>query len=214
MWSKRVDGFPAEREGVIFIVSAPSGAGKTTLVKALLKAVPDLTLSVSCTTRAPRPGEVDGKDYHFLTRERFIAMRDRGAFAEWAEVHGSLYGTPRVPLERTVRRGGDILLDIDVQGARQLRRRYRGAVSIFVLPPSWRELKLRLTRRGTDRSDEIRRRLESARRELREISRYDYFLLNRDIRESVGWLKAIVRAERLKVARVKKWAGLSARQSL
>ncbi|MGH7848639.1 MAG: guanylate kinase [Candidatus Binatia bacterium] len=208
MWSKGVNGYPVRREGVIFIVSAPSGAGKTTLVKRLLEAMPDLTLSVSYTTRAPRPGEVAGKDYHFVTKRRFAAMRSRGAFAEWAEVHGSLYGTPRRPLERIVQSGRDILLDIDVQGARHLRRCYGAAVSIFVLPPSWKELKKRLTRRGTDQRQEIQRRLENARQELREISRYDYFLLNRDLRESLEWLRSIVRAERSKVARVKRWAGL------
>jgi guanylate kinase len=111
-------------------------------------------------------------------------------------------------LERIVRGGRDILLDIDVQGARQLRQNYRGAVAIFVLPPSWKELRSRLTRRGTDRKDEIRRRLENARHELRELLQYDYFILNRDIRESLEGMKSIVRAERLKVARVKKWGGL------
>ena len=200
--------FPGRREGVIFIVSAPSGAGKTTLVTRLLEAVPDLTLSVSCTTRPPRRGEIDGRDYHFVTRERFVMMQKRNAFAEWAEVHGSLYGTLRRPLERIVRGGRDILLDIDVQGARQLRQYYRSAVAMFVLPPSWKELRNRLTRRGTDPKDEIRRRLENARHELRELLQYDYFILNRDIRESLEGMKSIVRAERLKVARVKRWGGL------
>jgi guanylate kinase len=190
---------------MIFIVSAPSGAGKTTLVRKLLESVPDLTLSVSCTTREPRQGEVNGRDYHFVSPSRFLAMRRRDAFAEWAEVHGSLYGTPRRPLERAVRRGCDVLLDIDVQGASQLRRCYEGAVSIFVLPPSWKELRKRLTQRGTDPREEIRIRLENARRELRELLKYDYFILNRDIRESLQSLAAIVRAERLKVLRVKKW---------
>jgi guanylate kinase len=211
MWSKGVNGYPRRRDGVIFIVSAPSGAGKTTLVTRLLKAMPELTMSVSYTTRAPRTGEVAGKDYHFVTKKRFVEMRRQEAFAEWAEVHGSLYGTPRRPLERIVHSGRDVLLDIDVQGAKKLRRRYRGAVSIFVLPPSWEELKNRLNRRGTDRRREIQKRLENARRELRELFRYDYFLLNNDIRESLEWLKSIVRAERSKVARVKKWAGLSSR---
>jgi guanylate kinase len=214
MWNRGGNGYPVRREGVIFIVSAPSGAGKTTLVKRLLEAMPDLTLSVSYTTRAARPGEVAGKDYHFVTQRRFIAMRSRGAFAEWAEVHGSLYGTPRRPLERIVQSGRDVLLDIDVQGARQLRKCYGAAVSIFILPPSWKELKKRLTRRGTDQRQEIQRRLENARQELREISQYDYFLLNSDLRESLEWLKSIVRAERSKVARVKRWVGVSSRWPL
>jgi guanylate kinase len=201
----QANGFPLRREGIVFILSAPSGAGKTTLTKKLLQAFPDLTLSVSYTTRAPRPGEKPGKDYHFVTEGRFIKMRDENAFAEWAQVHGSLYGTAGGPLDRLLKRGRDVLLDIDVQGARKIRLRYPSAVSIFVLPPSWKELEKRLARRGTDRSEVIRRRLQNARSEIREIVRYDYVVVNSEIRESVASVISIVRAERLKIARIRKW---------
>jgi guanylate kinase len=193
-----------KRQGIIFIISAPSGAGKTTLVKKLLKLFPDITLSVSCTTRARRPGEAAGRDYHFVTEKKFAALRSRRGFAEWARVHGFFYGTPRAALERTIARGRDVLLDIDVQGARKIKRQYRNAVSIFVLPPSRRELEQRLARRGTDRRETIRRRLENARREIREIMRYDYVVENRELRRAVESAKAIVIAERLRVFRLKR----------
>jgi guanylate kinase len=192
-----------KRKGVIFIISAPSGAGKTTLVKKLLKLFPDITLSVSCTTRAPRPGEVAGWDYHFVGVKKFAGLRSRRGFAEWARVHGYFYGTPRAPLERRVARGCDVLLDIDVQGARKIKRQYPDAVSIFVLPPSRRELEQRLARRGTDRKETIRKRLENARREIRELMRYDYVVENRELRRAVEGVKAIVNAERLRVSRLK-----------
>jgi guanylate kinase len=192
-----------KRKGVIFIISAPSGAGKTTLIKKLLKLFPDIILSVSYTTRARRPGEVAGKDYHFVTEKEFALLRSRSGFAEWASVHGYFYGTPRAPLERTTARGRDVLLDIDVQGARKIKRQYRNAVSIFVLPPSRRELEQRLARRGTDRRETIRKRLENARREMREIMRYDYVVENRELRRAVEGAKAIVGAERLRVSRLK-----------
>jgi guanylate kinase len=193
-----------KRKGVIFILSAPSGAGKTTLVKKLLRRFPEIKLSVSCTTRVRRPGEVPGRDYHFVTEKKFVALRSRAGFAEWARVHGYLYGTPRSPLERTIAQGRDILLDIDVQGARKIKRQYPGAVSIFVLPPSRRELEQRLARRGTDRKETIRRRLENARREIREIMRYDYVVENRELRRAFEEAEAIVTAERLRVSRFRR----------
>jgi guanylate kinase len=199
----RFHGIPTRREGVIFILSAPSGAGKTTLIHKLLKVFPEISLSVSCTTRAPRAGEVPRKDYHFITRDRFARMQAEGEFAEWAKVHGYLYGTPRRPLEKSIRRGRDMLLDIDVQGAKKIKRQYRHAVSIFLLPPSWEELQKRLARRGTDRMESIRQRLANARREIREIMRYDYLIVNRDIGEAQESLRSIVVAERLKVSRFK-----------
>jgi len=200
-------GIGGKRAGIILILSAPSGAGKTTLIGRLLKVFPDIGLSVSYTTRAPRPGEVPGKDYHFVTPKRFDRMRVSDAFAEWARVHGFLYGTPRISLEQNIRRGRDVLLDIDVQGARKIKRQYQGAVSVFLLPPSWRELEKRLALRGTDRRTTIRRRLENAKREIREIIRYDYFVVNREIREALDSLKSIVVAERLKVSRFKTVGG-------
>lgn len=197
--AKRVEG----RRGIIFIISAPSGAGKTTLIKGLLNRFPEMALSVSYTTRLRRAGEANGRDYRFVTAGRFSVMRSRAAFAEWAGVHGYLYGTPRAPLERAIRSGRDMLLDIDVQGARTIKRQYPSAVSIFVLPPSWRELEKRLALRGTDRKETIRKRLANARREIRAILRYDYFVVNRELRVALESLQAVVLAERLRVSRLK-----------
>lgn len=196
---------PVKRKGVIFIVSAPSGAGKTTLVKRLIKLIPDIRLSVSCTTRRTRPGEIPGEDYHFVGERTFELMRDRGDFAEWANVHGSFYGTPWRPLERHLRNGDDVLLDIDVVGCRKIKSRYSNAVSIFLLPPSWRELERRLALRKTDGREMIRKRLKNAERELHEITTYDYLIVNRKIREAVDSLESIVLAERLRVSRVQRW---------
>ena len=193
----------SKREGVIFILSAPSGAGKTTLINRLLKIFPNIKLSVSYTTRARRLGEISGRDYHFLTEDKFVAMRAKNDFAEWAKVHGSFYGTPRGVLDKNIRRGRDVLLDIDVQGAGKIKRQYRYAVCIFLLPPSWKELEKRLALRGTDRRETIRRRMENARHEVRKIMRYDYLVVNRDIREALESLKSIVIAERLRLSRVK-----------
>lgn len=194
-----------KREGVIFILSAPSGAGKTTLIKRLMAIFPEIRPLVSYTTRICRSGEVPGRDYHFVAKKKFAAMRAGGRFAEWANVHGFLYGTPRQPLEQSIRRGRDVLLDIDVQGARRIKRQYPRAVSIFLLPPSWQELENRLALRGTDRRESIRQRLENARREIREIMRYDYLVVNREIQKALESLKSIVIAERLKISRVGTW---------
>jgi len=196
---------PVKRKGVIFIVSAPSGAGKTTLVKRLMKLIPDIRLSVSCTTRRTRPGEIPGQDYYFVGERKFELMRDRGDFAEWANVHGSFYGTPWRPLERHLRNGDDVLLDIDVVGCRKIKSRYSNTVSVFLLPPSWRELERRLALRKTDGREMIRQRLKNAERELHEITRYDYLIVNCKIGEAVDSLESIVLAERLRVSRVQRW---------
>lgn len=192
-------------KGVIFILSAPSGAGKTTLIKRLMKVFPDLKLSVSYTTRKPRSGEIPGQDYFFVAQKKFELMRTKGEFVEWANVHGNLYGTPQRPLEKSIRSGGDILLDIDVQGNKKVKARYPNSVSIFLLPPSWKELERRLALRGTDGRETIRQRLQDARRELREIKSYDYFIVNREIQHALELLKSIVMAERMRVFRVQKW---------
>jgi guanylate kinase len=195
----------AKRRGILFILSAPSGAGKTTLINGLRSVHPDIKLSVSCTTRARRSGEVNRRDYRFITAQQFAAMKARGEFAEWAKVHGFLYGTPRKPLDRSIATGADMVLDIDVQGARQIKRIYPQAVSVFLLPPSWRELQQRLVLRGTDGRTTIRRRLTAARREIREIIKYDYYVVNRDVKRAVKMLTSIVEAERAKTARVRQW---------
>jgi guanylate kinase len=195
----------AQREGIIFILSAPSGTGKTTLIKGLRAVYPDIRLSVSFTTRARRAGEIHGCDYYFVRSAKFAAMKAKGDFAEWAKVHDFFYATPRRPLDQCVRDGQDILLDIDVQGARKIKRKYPRAVSIFLLPPSWRELQRRLARRGTDRKETIRRRLVNARGEIRKIIKYDYYVVNCEVKTSVELLKSIVEAERAKTFRVKQW---------
>ena len=199
----------AKREGVIFILSAPSGAGKTTLVKKLMDLFPEIRLSVSYTTRKTRVGEIPGMDYHFVGEKRFEQMRAKGDFAESANVHGCLYGTPRRPLEQNIRGGRDVLLDIDVQGSQKIKRRYPNAVSVFLLPPSLQELERRLAQRKTDRRDMIQQRLENAKRELREINRYDYYVINLKIRDAVEALKSIVLAERHRVSRVQIWEASS-----
>ena len=194
-----------KRRGILFILSAPSGAGKTTLINGLRAFYPELQISLSCTTRARRSAEVNGRDYRFITPRQFAAMKARGEFAEWAKVHDFLYGTPRRPLDRSVETGSDIVLDIDVQGARKIKRIYPEAVSVFLLPPSWGELQRRLVSRGTDGSQIIRRRLANARREIREIIKYDYYVVNRDVKRAVEVLKCIVEAERAKTSRVREW---------
>jgi guanylate kinase len=193
------------REGIIFILSAPSGTGKTTLIKALRELYPKIRLSISYTTRRRREGEVHGRDYYFVKPAIFARMKSRGDFAEWAKVHDFFYATPREPLEQCIRRGEDILLDIDVQGATKIKRKYPAATSIFLVPPSWRELQQRLARRGTDGKDTIRRRLANARDEIREIIKYDYFVVNRDIKASAELLKSIFEAEGAKTSRVQEW---------
>jgi guanylate kinase len=190
------------RRGILFILSAPSGAGKTTISTAALRTVPDLEMSISLTTRAPRAKEIDGHDYTFVSEREFQRRRDVGELAEWAEVHGSLYGTPRPPIESAIAAGRDMLLDIDVQGAEQMKRRYREAVAVFVLPPSEAELERRLRGRGTDSDDGIRRRLERARAEMEHYRSYDFFLVNQDVDESVALFAAIVAAERVRVSRL------------
>jgi guanylate kinase len=195
----------AKRQGIIFILSAPSGAGKTTLYNGLREKYPEIKLSVSCTTRARRPGELNGRDYRFLTEPEFKTLRSHGQFAEWAKVHDYFYGTPRKLLDRNIRAGRDVLLDIDVQGARKIKKTYPQAVSIFLLPPSLKELQRRLAARGTDGRETIRRRLVNARGEIGEIMHYDYFVVNREVTEAIRALGSIVEAERAKTSRVSQW---------
>jgi guanylate kinase len=195
-------GVRIERRGTLFVVSAPSGAGKTTLCREARLRVPGLAYSVSCTTRAPRAGEVDGSDFRFVSRETFTAMRDRGELAEWASVHGNLYGTPARPLESALREGRDVLLDIDTQGAAQLRRRYPEAVLVFIVAPSMRELEQRLRERRSDDGSAIATRLERARLEVPLWRRYDYLIVNRDVKEAMEQLESIIQAERCRVTRL------------
>ncbi len=191
-----------KRRGTLVVVSAPSGAGKTTLCHEVRSVVPDLFYSVSYTTRAPRPGEINGTDFHFVSEAEFAAMRDRDEFAEWAEVHGQLYGTPAKALESALARGLDVLLDIDTHGARQLRQRYPEAVSVFIMAPSMAELEGRLRERKSDAPGEIARRLARARDEIAAWRQYDYLIINRDVKEAVDQLATIIQAERWRTSRL------------
>jgi len=197
-----MDASRLRRQGILFILSAPSGAGKTTISTAALRSIDRLEMSISLTTRAPRAGEVNGRDYTFVPRDEFERRRDRGELAESAEVHGALYGTPRPPIDEAIAAGRDMLLDIDVQGAEQMKSRYREAVAVFVLPPSEAELERRLRGRGTDSDEVIRRRLERAKAEMEHYRSYDYYLVNHDVDESVRLFAAIVAAERVRVSRL------------
>ena len=192
------------RNGLIIVVSAPSGAGKTTVCEKLLAEMPELVMSVSYTTRRARKGERDGKDYCFVSKEKFLAERSRGLFLEFAEVHGHYYGTPRDFLEKRIRAGKDTVLDIDVQGAYKISRAFPGAVLILLLPPSLGELGNRLKRRGSDSAKDINVRLSNATAEFRCYPMYDYLVVNDDVDEAVENLKAIVRAERVRAGRLKR----------
>ena len=182
---------------IVYIVSAPSGSGKSTLVAELLKMVPSLDFSVSYTTRPPRRTEQNRKEYFFVSREEFQSMIDAGEFLEHADVFGNYYGTARRFLREAESRGHDLLLDIDVQGASQIMQRIPEAVSIFILPPDWQTLESRLRNRGSDSEAVIRRRLDTARREIENYSKYDYILINNLLEQSAEQLKDIVLAERL-----------------
>ena len=185
--------------GNLFIVCAPSGAGKTSRVNALLEREPAIELSVSHTTRPPREGEVNGRDYHFVSRERFLDMASRGDFLESAEVHGNLYGTSQAWIEARMREGRDIVLEIDWQGAQQVRSLLPAAVGVFILPPSLDALHRRLTARGKDSSEVIDRRLANAREEIGHVGEFDYVIINQTFDVAVVDLVSIVRATRLKV---------------
>jgi guanylate kinase len=186
----------------VFIISAPSGSGKSTLVARLLTEVRDLMFSISYTTRKPRGSEKDGKSYRFVSRGEFETMVARGEFLEWAQVFGNYYGTHRGILEEARTLGHDLVLDIDVQGARQLIVTVPEAVTVFVLAPSRQILEQRLRARGEDRDEVIERRLKEAAEEIRNYAAYDYVLINRDLEESVDVLCAIVRAERARRSRI------------
>jgi guanylate kinase len=189
---------PLARRGIVLILSSPSGAGKTTLTRMLLQdCALDLSLSISVTTRPRRSSEVDGIHYRFITHRQFEAMRDAGELLEWAEVHGNLYGTPRAPVEEILKAGRDALFDIDYQGTQQVREKMGAdTVTIFILPPSMKELRARLERRAEDSSEVIEHRLENARNEIRRWKQYDYVLVNDDLQRAFDDLLAILRAER------------------
>jgi guanylate kinase len=195
------------RRGVLLVLSSPSGAGKTTLSRALLDGDAGIALSVSMTTRKPRPGEVDGKDYYFIDEARFSHLRDSGELLEWARVFGNFYGTPRGPVEAAIAAGQDMLFDIDWQGAQQLSESMAGdVVRVFILPPSAQALRERLVGRAQDPADVVAARMAQAAAEISHWAEYDYVIVNADLAESIAGLRAILAAERLKRERL---AGLT-----
>ena len=177
------------KEGLLFIISAPSGAGKTSLCKKVVKFFPNLYHSVSYTTRLPRPGEKDGEDYLFVSKDKFQKMIDDRRFVEWAEIHGNRYGTTIDSLKEYQHKGIDIILDIDGQGGRQLKNEYPDGIYVFILPPSWKDLEERLRLRSTDSDEDIEKRLKNAKEELQYIYHYDYIVVNNDLEEAVSALK-------------------------
>jgi guanylate kinase len=185
------------------ILSAPSGGGKTTIARMLLARRPDLGYSVSCTTRAPRQGEEQGRDYYFMTRAEFIAKRERGAFAESAEVHGNLYGTLRAEVERVIASGRHVVMDIDVQGAVQFIRAFPHSVTIFILPPSAEVLLDRLRARKTESAAQLAARLQSALQELQQVDEYEYVIVNDDLERAVSSVESIIDAEVVSRERLK-----------
>ena len=188
-----------KRKGILYVISAPSGAGKSTLCRELLDIFPELRHSVSFTTRTPREGELEGRDYYFIGREVFLSMVAAGEFAEWAEVHGNFYGTSLKTLQKCRADGIDLVLDIDYQGALQLKSKQVAGVNIFILPPSFKELRIRLEGRGSDSPDVIEERLINAREEIRQAGWYDYIIVNDVFSRAVEDLKSVVVAERHRV---------------
>jgi guanylate kinase len=190
---------PVARRGLMLVLSSPSGAGKTTLSRLLLERDPAIDLSISVTTRPPRPGEIDGRDYHFIDRTRFDAMIARGELLEWAQVFGNGYGTPRAPVEKALAAGRDVLFDIDWQGTQQLREKARAdVVSVFILPPSAADLEKRLHSRAQDSDEVIRGRMDRASHEMSHWAEYDYIVINHEIDEAFAEVQSILKAERLK----------------
>lgn len=185
-------------KGNLIIISAPSGTGKTTILKKVMPHLQGLAFSVSHTTRAPRSGEENGKDYHFVSKDAFRTLRDQGGFLEWAEVHGNFYGTSKKEVADQLGQGLDVFLDIDIQGARQVRKAAPDAISIFISPPSWQEQKKRLIGRGTDSAETIELRLANAKEEMADVGLYDYVVMNDDLDTAARMLEAIILAMRAK----------------
>jgi guanylate kinase len=191
-----------ERRGLLFVVSAPSGAGKTTLCKELISVVPGLRHSISYTTRKPRPDELHGREYFFVEEGLFQEMVNRNEFAEWAPVYGSFYGTPRTVLTEMIEKGVDVLCEIDAQGAIQIKKKFADAIFIYIMPPSIEALRTRLIQRGADPPEEINRRLQKAREEVWSYRDYYYIVRNEDMKQALNELEAIVLAERIKTKRI------------
>lgn len=190
------------------VISGPSGVGKGTLCRALLEEVKDLHISVSMTTRKPRMGEIDGKDYFFVSREEFLERVKRNEFVEWAKVYGHYYGTPWSELKNALESGRDLVLEIDTQGAMQIKKKFKEGVFIFILPPSREELRKRIIKRGTENSNSVKKRLENFDEEFKYIFEYDYVVINDSIPDAVEKIKSIYLAERCRPHRIiKSWKG-------
>jgi len=189
-------------KGVLYVISGPSGVGKTSIIESTLKRVKNIVFSVSCTTRPKRPNETEGRDYFFVDVVKFRDMIDRDEFLEWAVVHNHYYGTPKKFVQEQIENGKSVLLDIDVQGAMTVMNKYKDAVYIFIAPPSFDVLKQRLMNRGTEDRENLERRLEDAKKELSYIPNFEYIIVNTDLQESIDQLCSIIVAEQLKVERV------------
>ena len=202
---KEVESQPAasakSTRGILFVVSSPSGGGKGTLIRRVLDVMPDLGYSVSYTTRAPRPGEVNGREYFFVNRQRFEEMVAADEFLEWANVHGNLYGTSERQISKETAAGADIVLEVDVQGAASVRRLELNTVSIFILPPSYETLKARLVARGTDTPEQLEVRLRNAPDEISQYETFDYVIINDDVDRAAALLASIIDAERARSER-------------
>lgn len=192
-----------DRKGLLLVVSGPSGAGKGTICKALLNKNDKIKLSVSATTRKPRNGEVHGVNYFFLEKEEFTTMIENGEFLEYAQIYDNFYGTPKSAIIECLEKGQDVILEIEMQGAKQIKEVYPEGVFIFVLPPSLEELKSRIVGRGTETQEEIEKRFSCAFEEINQIVNYDYFIVNEDIEKSVNDVEAIIASEKNKVIRYK-----------
>jgi len=194
--------------GILYVVSGPSGAGKSSMIKKALDIVDGFTFSVSYTTRAMRPGEVDGVDYHFITQEKFDEMVEQGEFLEYADVHGYYYGTGKTAIKEQLKDGYNIVLDVDVQGALNIKKELADdTVLVFIAPPSYEELRRRLEGRGTENEKDLKKRLEDAHWELTKIPSFDYLIVNKELEESINQLISIIISEQLKVVRVQEHLG-------
>ncbi|MGB9615656.1 MAG: guanylate kinase [Fervidobacterium sp.] len=190
-------------KGILFVISGPSGVGKTSIIRSVLERVERVVFSVSCTTRKQRPGEIHGVDYFFISHEKFKKMIDENKFIEWAQVHDNFYGTPADFVWENINEGYDVILDIDVQGALTVKKNWNNAKFIFVAPPSYEVLSERLRKRGTETEEKIQKRLETAKKELAYIPEFEYLIINEDLEESIRNLSSIIHAERLKYERQK-----------